>query len=74
MYATPQNVFTMAGRCADCPDCACIKACPEHLDLRTLFQFIAAQSPLPVSWQLNEREAEVFADDAIELSFTPWFH
>ena len=74
MYTTPQDIFTVAARCADCPDRACVSACPKHIDLCALFQFIAAQAPLPVSWKQSEREAEVFADEAIETSFTPWFH
>ncbi len=66
------RVFVAAARCADCPDKACVKACPEHIDLNLLFGFIAGLSPQPPSWVADEKQAEVFADDAIEMSFTPW--
>ncbi len=68
------SIFATAARCADCPDAHCVKACPERVDLRVVFQYLAAQTPLPVAWKLSERDAVLFADDAIETSFTPWFH
>ena len=64
-----QQIFATAAQCADCAEAPCMQACPEQVDLRALFQFIAEQSPLPVAWQANERAAEVFADEAIERSF-----
>ncbi len=68
-----QDIFAAAARCAGCSNPACMNACPDHIDLHALFEFIAAQAPMPVSWKLNEREAEAFADKAIEASFTPRF-
>ena len=65
-----QNIFATAVRCADCAEAPCMRACPEQVDLRALFQFIADQTPLPVAWRIAEREAEAFADEAIERSFT----
>ncbi len=72
MYETVPNptIFATAVRCANCTDAKCVNVCPEHIDLRALFQFIADQAPLPVSWRADEREAEDFADAAIERSFT----
>lgn len=70
----PQEVFAAAARCAGCADPACIKACPDQVDLRALFEFVAAQSKMPLMWRLGEREAEDFALEAIEKSFTPWLH
>ncbi len=68
----PQDVLVTAARCADCAEPACMKACPQQVDLRALFKFIAAQTKTPLAWRLDEREAEDFAIEAIERSFTPW--
>jgi NADPH-dependent glutamate synthase beta subunit-like oxidoreductase len=65
----PRDVLTRAARCADCAEPVCMKACPEQVDLRALFKFIAAQSKMPLTWQLDELEAEDFAIEAIEKSF-----
>ena len=67
------QVFATAARCADCPDPACVRACPEKVDLRLVFDFLASETPLPVVWKLNELEAIRYVDDAIETSYTPWF-
>ncbi len=64
-----RNIMRIAARCADCADPACMKACPEQIDLGALFKFIASQAPLPVSWTRPAREAEDFAAAAIERSF-----
>ncbi len=76
MYRTADNeraeirsVLSMAARCADCGDPACMRACPEHMDLSALFRYIAAQAPVPVSWRQEAREAEDFAAAAIERSY-----
>lgn len=69
-----QEVLATAARCAGCTDPACAKACPEGVDLRALFEFVAAQAQSPINWRLDEREAEDFAIEAIEKSFTPWLH
>jgi NADPH-dependent glutamate synthase beta subunit-like oxidoreductase len=68
----PPGVLATAARCAGCTDPACMKACPEQMDLRALFEFVAAQTKTPLTWRLDEREAEDFAIEAIERSFTPW--
>ena len=68
----PQDVLVAAAQCAACPERVCMKACPEQVDLRALFEFVAAQTKTPLNWRLNEREAEDFATEAIEKSFTPW--
>ncbi len=65
----PRDVLTRAARCADCAEPVCMKACPEQVDLRALFKFIAAQSKKPLTWRLDEFEAEDFAIEAIEKSF-----
>lgn len=70
----PKAVLARAAQCADCADPTCMKACPEQVDLRVLFEFIATQSKTPVIWRLDEREAEEFAIEAIEKSMTPWLH
>jgi ferredoxin len=70
----PKDVLVTAARCADCPDPACMKACPEQVDLRAVFAFVAGQGIPPVTWRMDEREAEDFAIEAIEKSFTPWLH
>jgi ferredoxin len=70
----PPEVLVTAARCAACAEPACMKACPEQVDLRALFEFVAAQTKMPLVWRLNEREAEDFAIEAIERSFTPWLH
>ncbi len=67
------GIFATAARCADCPDAECVKACPEQVDLRQVFRYLAAQAPLPVAWKASEKDAVLFADNAIETSFTPWF-
>jgi NADPH-dependent glutamate synthase beta subunit-like oxidoreductase len=69
-----RDVLVTAAQCADCSEPACMKACPEHVDLRALFKFVAAQSKTPVTWRLDERAAEDFAIEAIEKSFTLWLH
>ena len=77
MYSSvtpPNNVLVTAARCADCPERVCMKACPEQADLRALFEFVAAQAKVPLTWGMDEREAEEFAIEAIEKSFTPWLH
>jgi NADPH-dependent glutamate synthase beta subunit-like oxidoreductase len=77
MYANvtpPPGVMATAARCAGCAEPVCMKACPEQVDLRALFDFVAAQAKSPPTWRLNEREAEDFAIQAIEASFTPWLH
>ncbi len=68
---TPADIFTTAARCANCTHPACIEGCPDHIDLRALFEFVAAHAPMPVSWKTDEHEAEKFAGNAIESSFTP---
>ncbi len=68
-----EDVFTTASRCAECKEALCLKACPEHVDLRALFEFVAAHGPRAATWRTRESEAESFAGDAIESSFTPWF-
>ncbi len=65
----PDKVFLTAARCADCPNPACMQACPEKIDLRALFEFIAAQAPMPLSWMRKVDEAETFAGEAINNSF-----
>jgi NADPH-dependent glutamate synthase beta subunit-like oxidoreductase len=70
----PKDVLVTATRCADCPEPVCMKACPEQADLRALFEFVARQAKVPLTWRMNEREAEEFAIEAIEKSFTPWLH
>ncbi len=65
------DVFTTAARCANCAHPACIEGCPEHIDLHALFEFVAAHAPMPISWKTNEQEAENFAGNGIESSFTP---
>jgi ferredoxin len=70
----PPEVSVTAARCAGCAEQTCMKACPEGVDLRALFEFVAAQTKMPLMWRLNEREAEDFAIEAIEKSFTPWLH
>jgi ferredoxin len=72
--SAPPGVLATAARCAGCAEPACMKACPEQVDLRALFEFVAAQAKVPPMWRLNEREAEDFAIEAIEQSFTPWLH
>jgi NADPH-dependent glutamate synthase beta subunit-like oxidoreductase len=73
--ATPsRDVLVTAAQCADCPEPACMKACPEQVDLRALFEFVGAQAKMPLTWRLSEREAEDFAIEAIEKSYTPWLH
>ncbi len=67
------KIFATAAQCADCPDKTCLRACPSHVDLELVFRYLASQSPLPVAWELDEVDAERYADDAIEVSFTPWF-
>ncbi len=64
------QVFATAVQCADCAEAHCMKACPERVDLRALFQFIAEQTPMPIAWQTDEHAAESFADEAIERSFS----
>ncbi len=64
-----QRVMMTAARCADCENAACMKACPEQVDLRALFKFIAAQSPVPVAWMRDTRAAVDFVTEAIEQSF-----
>ncbi len=65
-----KEVFLTAARCADCPNPACMQACPEQIDLRALFEFIAAQSPLPLTWRRDEQEAEALTGQAIHNSFS----
>ncbi len=63
------EVFLTAARCADCPNPACMQACPEKIDLHALFEFIAAQAPMPLAWMRMANEAETFAGEAIQDSF-----
>lgn len=63
------GVFVTAARCADCEHKECINSCPEGVDLKALFEFVAAQSPLPLAWKQNAAQAEAFADEAIQKSF-----
>ncbi len=63
------DVFLTAARCADCVSPACTQACPEHIDLHALFEFIAAQAPMPLSWKRKENEADALVGEAIEDSF-----
>lgn len=51
-----------------------MKACPEQVDLRALAQFVVAQAKPPLTWSVDQREAEQFALEAIEKSFSPWLH
>ncbi len=67
---TPADVFATAARCANCTHPACVEGCPDHIDLRALFEFVATHAPMPISWQTNEQAAVTFADEAIETSFT----
>lgn len=69
-----QDVLITAARCAACVEPACIMACPEQADLRALFEFVVGQANKPLVWRLDEREAEDFAMEAVEKSFTPWLH
>lgn len=74
-HQTPtQEVLATAARCAGCSDAACMKACPESVNLRALFEFVAAQAQSPINWRQDEQEAEDFVIEAIEKSFTPWLH
>lgn len=73
-HTPTQEVLTMAARCAGCADGACMKACPEEVNLRALFEFVAAQAQSPIIWRQDEREANDFVIEAIEKSFTPWVH
>ncbi|MGB8648366.1 MAG: hypothetical protein WCF84_24230 [Anaerolineae bacterium] len=66
----PDQVFLTAARCADCAHPACIQACPEQIDLRALFEFIAAQAPMPLTWMRNPDEAENLIGQAIHNSFS----
>ncbi len=63
------NVFLTAARCADCPDPACMRACPEEIDLRGLFEFIAAQAPIPLMWTRTPGEAAELVREAIQDSY-----
>ena len=65
-----RTIFETAARCADCAEGSCMKACPAQVDLRALFEFIAAHAPAPVAWPTDERAAEDFADAAIARSFS----
>ncbi len=64
------KVFLTAARCADCPNPACMQACPEKIDLHALFEFIAAQSPIPLPWTRKLDETETYTGQAIHNSFT----
>ncbi len=64
-----EEMFAIAARCADCQDGACMKACPKQIDLRALFEFIAKQAPMPVTWMEKTDEAEAFVGEAIRKSF-----
>ncbi len=55
-----------AGRCVGCADPACIKACPQQVDLRALFRYVAAQTRMPATWRQDDLEAEEFAATAIQ--------
>ncbi len=64
------QVFITAARCADCPNPPCAQSCPEHIDLHALFEFIAAQAPMPLAWKRKMDDAEAFAGDAIHNSYS----
>ncbi len=63
------NVFLTAARCADCSNPACMQACPEHIDLHALFEFIAEQMPVNLARIQKAKEAETYAGEAIHNSF-----
>ncbi len=63
------KVFLTAARCADCSNPACMEACPEHVDLRALFEFISEQMPVTLARIQKSQEAETYADEAINHSF-----
>lgn len=65
----PDGVFATAARCADCQEGACMKACPEQIDLRALFEFVASQAPMPLAWRNRPDESETFVGEAINHSF-----
>ncbi len=65
----PDKVFLTAARCADCPNPACVQACPEHVDLQALFEFVVANAPPSVTRMLKAEQAETYAGEAIHNSF-----
>jgi NADPH-dependent glutamate synthase beta subunit-like oxidoreductase len=67
---TAPDIFATAARCANCAHPACMEGCPDQIDLRALFEFVATHAPMPITWKLNEQEAESFVREAIETSFT----
>ncbi len=70
MQACPSDdVYLTAARCAECSSPACVNACPEHIDLRALFEFIAAQAPAQLMWARQAGQAENFVAEAIDKSF-----
>ncbi len=63
------KVFITAARCADCSEPACMQACPEHVDLQALFEFVMANAPASVTSMLKAEQAETYAGEAITNSF-----
>jgi NADPH-dependent glutamate synthase beta subunit-like oxidoreductase len=63
------DIFLAAARCAECSSPACVNACPEHVDLHALFEFIAARAPEQLTWMRKAGQAENFVAEAIDKSF-----
>ncbi len=63
-----ESRLMVAARCADCGDPACVRVCPEHVDLQGLLRFFVSQANLPVTW-MQDVDAAEFGAEGIEASY-----